>query len=812
MKRNIFRTIEIIILLIPIVRIKAQNPIFIDATQVENAISPYLYGSCIEDVNHEIYGGLYNQLIFGESFEEPAQTFAAKNLPSYDGEWTVNSGVLHVNPCSGGKCIYEPIMIKNGSVEIEFKFDRIGNANDVMNILMRVNNPRVGADRFTGYEIGLSADGKRVEWGAHRNNWRPITEQSNLNFSPTAWNKLRTEINKNQIKVYLNNKIILSHEDNNFVAINQAGNVGLRTWNAGISFRNLVVTGFGVVKKKVKFTNITDSCQISNMWEPALTGHPLVKYSIIQNDAANSLKSQQIEYLSGKGQAGIVNRGLNKWGIAIKAGHKMVGSIYLKGNYSGAVTLSLQDRNGTVTEATHSIKNITKEWKKYVFELIPRINDNNARLAIYINCPGKINIDQVMICDVDNSFHKLPVRNDIGKAMVKEGLTFLRYGGSMVNAPDYKFKNMIGERSQRKQYKGFWYPYSTNGFGIEEFLQFCEAAGFVPAFAVNVNETSQDMADMIEYLKGPSTSEWGAKRVADGHVKPYKVNYIEIGNEEVIGTNDSAAYQKYIDNFKRIRKAILSKDSTIKFICSAWWRADAPQNMKLVFKALDGEAAYWDYHPLAENLNAGKTVASDLESMQNYFKEWNPKSTMKCTIFEENGTTHNLQRALAHATLQNAARRAGNFILATCAANALEPYLQNDNGWNQGQVFFTSSQVWGMPPYYAQQMAALYHMPLHIKSTAPLSLDVVAATNNSRSRIVIYAVNTNCSNISSNILFKGVNKMRSAKAITLRGNLTDENTPENPQKIVFKERPINLKNVITYTFTPYSYTILVFDK
>ena len=30
-----------------------------------------MYGSCIEDVNHEIYGGLYAQQIFGESFEEP---------------------------------------------------------------------------------------------------------------------------------------------------------------------------------------------------------------------------------------------------------------------------------------------------------------------------------------------------------------------------------------------------------------------------------------------------------------------------------------------------------------------------------------------------------------------------------------------------------------------------------------------------------------------------------------------------------------------------------------------------------------------
>ena len=40
----------------------------VDAGRIEQKVTPYLYGSCIEDVNHEIYGGLYDQKIFGESF------------------------------------------------------------------------------------------------------------------------------------------------------------------------------------------------------------------------------------------------------------------------------------------------------------------------------------------------------------------------------------------------------------------------------------------------------------------------------------------------------------------------------------------------------------------------------------------------------------------------------------------------------------------------------------------------------------------------------------------------------------------------
>ena len=55
--------------------------IHIQADQVMHPVSRLLTGACIEDVNHEIYGGLYSQMIFGESFQEPAKT------PGISGLW-----------------------------------------------------------------------------------------------------------------------------------------------------------------------------------------------------------------------------------------------------------------------------------------------------------------------------------------------------------------------------------------------------------------------------------------------------------------------------------------------------------------------------------------------------------------------------------------------------------------------------------------------------------------------------------------------------------------------------------------------------
>src|SRR5450432_1286275 len=68
----------------------AKEPaITIHADQVLHAKSTYLTGACIEDVNHEIYGGIDSQMIFGESFAEPAMQLPLKRFTAFDGRWTL---------------------------------------------------------------------------------------------------------------------------------------------------------------------------------------------------------------------------------------------------------------------------------------------------------------------------------------------------------------------------------------------------------------------------------------------------------------------------------------------------------------------------------------------------------------------------------------------------------------------------------------------------------------------------------------------------------------------------------------------------
>lgn len=63
------------------------NEVSVNALEVQASLSDWMTGSGMEDVNHEIYGGIYSQLVFGEGFQEPA------SQPGVSGMWrSVSTG------------------------------------------------------------------------------------------------------------------------------------------------------------------------------------------------------------------------------------------------------------------------------------------------------------------------------------------------------------------------------------------------------------------------------------------------------------------------------------------------------------------------------------------------------------------------------------------------------------------------------------------------------------------------------------------------------------------------------------------------
>lgn len=97
--------------------------------------------------------------------------------------------------------------------------------------------------------------------------------------------------------------------------------------------------------------------------------------------------------------------------------------------------------------------------------------------------------------------------------------------------------------------------------------------------------------------------------------------------------------------------------------------------MEKVFKALSGEATYWDYHPWTSDLGSHENIDRELTGIKAKSSKWNPNTAVCYATFGESGNLHDIRRTIVHATVQSVVRRHGDSILTTCTANTLQSYL-----------------------------------------------------------------------------------------------------------------------------------------
>lgn len=719
-------------------------------TKVTGNIPSLIYGAGAEDVNHEIYGGLYDQRLFGESFEEPAR-MGVENFTSYDSPWAIDGDALVLSITSHGKIVYQGAQVQKGTVSVDMRID---SPSAISGFIIHVTGAATGADSFSGYEIGINAATSRLVVGKHQNNWQPITEVP-VDYKAGDWNNIALHIDGATVEIALNGTTVYTLRDTSSPLV--SGLVGLRSYGGSARFRHLSIDGTEVALAASP-SGVDGFLGYDDTWR--VDGGVL-------STATTTAHGTYSQLISGSAGDGIFNRGLNKWGIGVDAATPMQGYVYLKGTAIKAV-VALQSADGTREYCRQEIGGIGGMWQRYDFSLTPSATDADARFVIALGEDGQLWADMAMLHTAS-----FPFRSDLTQAFKDEHLTFLRYGGTMINAPEYKVAGMSGPHDKRPPYTGHWYQYSTNGFGIREFVEFARLIGTEPTFSVNIEDNPQDVARLLEDMR------------------EHNVGYIEIGNEENIGDESMAAYRHYVERFLAFYDMLHPMFPDLKFINAAWWRADKTDVMEYVFRQLDGKAALWDFHPWTDEVGQAKQVEADLKNMKQLFETWNPQTTMRVAILEENGNTHNMHRALSHAIVLNVVRRMNGFVELDSPANALQPYLQNDNGWGQGQIFFDSHSTWCQPPYYVQQMAATHHQPLLVESKCNnRNLNITATRSDSGDKVVLHIVNTSSAKVSVKVSVAGMNTPSSVKALTISGALTDSNTPQNPVKVVPVEVPL----------------------
>src|SRR5581483_10590245 len=104
-------------------------------------------------------------------------------------------------------------------------------------------------------------------------------------------------------------------------------------------------------------------------------------------------------------------------------------------------------------------------------------------------------------------------------------------GGNFLS--DWDWHGAIGPRDKRASMFDYaWSAMQPNDLGMDEYMELTRIIGVEPYVTVNAGlGDANSAAEEVEYLNGPSTGEWGAKRAANGHPAPYGVKFWNIGNE-----------------------------------------------------------------------------------------------------------------------------------------------------------------------------------------------------------------------------------------------------------------------------------------
>jgi alpha-L-arabinofuranosidase len=398
----------------------------------------------------------------------------------------------------------------------------------------------------------------------------------------------------------------------------------------------------------------------------------------------------------GNGRAGVANNGF--WGMGLTKGQTYELSLFARGGegFTGPLCVSLESSEGTVY-AEKTIRSLTSDWKRYQFALKAKATDPKARLVITARQAGTFWLDMVSLFP-KRTWKNRPngLRPDLAEMLAGLKPGFVRFpGGCWVEGDTmsqaYRWKQTIGDPSERRTQYNLWQYQATHGVGYHEYLQMCEDLGAEPLFVINcgmshkevvpldkMGEYVQDALDAIEYANGPVTSTWGAVRAKNGHTAPFNLKYMEIGNE-----NGGNAYN---ERYALFHDAIKAKYPQMHLVADEW--SGRPTNRPI-------EIVDEHYYSTPEFFiaNAGKYDSYDRAGRKVYVGEY--AVTQGCG-------QGNLRAAVGEAAFMTGMERNSDVVLLASYA----PLFANVHykKWNPDLIDFDSSRVYGIPSYYVQKM------------------------------------------------------------------------------------------------------------
>ena len=389
------------------------------------------------------------------------------------------------------------------------------------------------------------------------------------------------------------------------------------------------------------------------------------------------------------------------WGIPVRPSQSYRAVIYAKGQGAGAMTASLVNDDTGRTFASAKTEPITADWHEYTLELttgadIPISSSN--RFVLSFAHAGTVWLDYVALHPPAYHNRANGTRIDLMEKLAAMKPAFLRFpGGNYVEgnriAERFDWKKTIGKPADRPGHLSPWgYP-SSDGFGLLEFLEWCEDLHMQPLLAVYAGYSLRgehvepgtalqpyvnDALDEIEYVTGDASTKWGSQRAKDGHADPFPLHYVEIGNEDFFDKSGS-----YDGRFAQFFKAIKAKYPNLELIATTKVKGVKPD-------VLDEH-----YYRRAEDMfsNAGQYDSADRNGPKIFVGEWATR---------EGTPTPDMNAALGDAAWMTGMERNSDLIIMSCYAPLLVNVDPGGMQWATDLIGYDALRSYGSPSYYAQ--------------------------------------------------------------------------------------------------------------
>ncbi|KAH7409317.1 glycoside hydrolase superfamily [Cadophora sp. MPI-SDFR-AT-0126] len=291
------------------------------------------------------------------------------------------------------------------------------------------------------------------------------------------------------------------------------------------------------------------------------------------------------------GQIGFYNDGF--WGFNVDAAKRYAASFSIKGAYAGDVTVGFRNSlSGTQLSTTKiHVNSSDGTWTSVnpvVFQPSSTPDNPNNTFTYVLDgaqLAGK-SIQVNLLSVFKQTYNNRPngVREDLAASYDGLESTWVRLpGGNNMQGlsigNEWHWDHTYGDLKARAGHIGTWGDYQTDGFGVLEMMQWATDAnqtivlgifaglhiGGAVVTQANLGGYVDSTMNYLEFLKGDTTTTWGARRASLGFPTPFKIDHIEIGNEDYLG-GGTASYNSY--RFKAFYDRIRAKYPDIALISS----------------------------------------------------------------------------------------------------------------------------------------------------------------------------------------------------------------------------------------------------